>query len=315
MVLIKALEYIQKELSVIPVLDKRPSLPSWRPFQTQLMTQDQVKYYFRNATGIAIICGFKGLETLDFDDAKAYTQFARTIQAEHFSLFKTLSIARTPRPGYHIRYLCPEKEISGNQVLARNCNGKPQIESRGTGGYAVAPPTDGYRWFQGDEDSIPTITAKDRNCLLATAKSLCQSTTKIEPNLQVVKKFSYRTNNTPRIGDLYNQSNQYRELMEELNLRLFRVFDDKEYWVWRDAKERNNSVTFFTKIRLFYVHTTNLYPFKSSDRPNPFGLLAKAKFNGDFSLAAAYLRYKNPAWKNWTTVCQLSEAEKRADLE
>ena len=154
MILIKALDYIQKELSVIPVSDKRPSLPSWRQFQTQLMTQNQVKHYFHKATGIAIICGFKGLETLDFDDAKAYTQFARTIQAEHFSLFKTLSIARTPRPGYHIRYLCPEKEISGNQVLARNCNGKPQIESRGTGGYAVAPPTDGFHNLQAQHRQI-----------------------------------------------------------------------------------------------------------------------------------------------------------------
>ena len=99
-----------------------------------------------------------------------------------------------------------------------------------------------------------------------------------------------------RVGDLYNQSHQYRRLMEELNFRLSEVHPDKEYWVWADARGQNNSITFFTRDRNFYVHTTGLLGVEAGQSYTPFGLLTNLKFNGHYSEAIAYLKQINPHW-------------------
>jgi hypothetical protein len=51
-----------------------------------------------------------------------------------------LSITRTPKPGYHVRYRCHEIDVPGNTKLAIDPGTKVVlIETRGEGGYALAP--------------------------------------------------------------------------------------------------------------------------------------------------------------------------------
>ena len=68
----KAEEYLKAQLSVIPTKeDKLPALPSWKPYQSKRIAEDEVEALFSgaNVKGLAIICGAisGGLEVIDVD--------------------------------------------------------------------------------------------------------------------------------------------------------------------------------------------------------------------------------------------------------
>ena len=124
-------KYLDLKLSVLPVGEnKKPSVSGWKPYQKQIMTDDELVRYFSptsNTYGIALICGqvsSGGLETLDFDNkipdkvTCAYKAFADIVRRERPELFSNLVINSTPSGGYHIRYICTEVAIPGNKKLA-----------------------------------------------------------------------------------------------------------------------------------------------------------------------------------------------------
>ena len=48
----KAKEYLKAQLSVIPTKeDKRPALPTWLPYQSQRLKEDEVDTLFNTAHG------------------------------------------------------------------------------------------------------------------------------------------------------------------------------------------------------------------------------------------------------------------------
>jgi len=56
----KAKEYLKAQLSVIPTKeDKQPALPTWKPYQSERLKEDEVDGLFSggNVKGLAIICG------------------------------------------------------------------------------------------------------------------------------------------------------------------------------------------------------------------------------------------------------------------
>ncbi len=65
--------YASHGLSIIPCLDKRPTVKSWKEFQSRIMTDDEIITHFADKNDdtdqIAIIAGivFGGLEIIDFD--------------------------------------------------------------------------------------------------------------------------------------------------------------------------------------------------------------------------------------------------------
>ena len=68
----KAKEYLRAQLSVIPTKeDKLPALPSWKPYQSQRIKEEEAESLFSgaNVKGLAIICGAisGGLEVIDVD--------------------------------------------------------------------------------------------------------------------------------------------------------------------------------------------------------------------------------------------------------
>ncbi len=306
-ILQSAITYTRQGIPVIPVKpNKQPDLASWKQFQTRIMRLDEVQKLFNRSSGLAIVCGLDGLETLDFDQPLAYDQFVAAVEADAPDLFESLTISQTPSGGHHLRYR--SSAVEGNQVLARSQDGRVRIETRGVGGYAIAPPGIGYHWVQGDQDTIPTISAEQRDYLLLTARSLCLAPKKVgeKPISGGVSRAKGQ-----RVGDLYNQSHQYRQLMEELNFRLSRTYPDKEYWVWADARGQNNSITFFTQDRNFYVHTTGLSGVEAGQSYTPFGLLTNLKFNGHYSEAIAYLKQINPHWVQETNPQKVSGLERK----
>ena len=163
--------YLPKKISCVYVDKNKRAIVQWKHFQTSLPTEAEMQsqLYTDRAYGIAVICGAVsgGLEIIDIDckydlTGKLFEDFLDEIPD---SLKKSLYIVKTVNGGYHLYYYCAK--ISGNLKLAsryttdderkENPTDKVRvlIETRGEGGYAVAPPTEGYD-IAGAE-IIPTI--------------------------------------------------------------------------------------------------------------------------------------------------------------
>jgi replicative DNA helicase len=184
-------QYRATGLSFIPVelKGKNPAISAWKDYQKRLPTIAEAGDMFRNnpkAEALAILTGESsgGLEVIDVDTkydltGRLWEQFSELINDNLPEIFPRLIIATTQSGGYHIYYRCGT--IQGNQKLA-NRPATPEeaakgekvkvlLETRGTGGYVVAPPSKGYEFIQGTAGTIPTITAKDREHLLNMARS------------------------------------------------------------------------------------------------------------------------------------------------
>jgi replicative DNA helicase len=145
-------------------------------------------------TGLAIICGSVSgsLEVIDVDTkyclkGTLWNDLKKLIEDKLPEVYKSLVIATTVNGGYHLYYRCDK--IGGNDKLANRYTTdtekkadkegavKVLIETRGEGGYVVAPPTKGYNFIQGDLSNIKTITTEEREILFNIAKSFNEVTT------------------------------------------------------------------------------------------------------------------------------------------
>jgi len=187
-----ALEYLASGISVIPVLldgSKEPSI-KWKQYQNRLPTADEVRRWFSRPAGIGFVTGAVsgGLEVLDFDQPECFEPWRSMVGG----LIERLPTVETASGGFHVLYRC--REICGNSKIAkwepadspsflasgsrRSCNGAPvketRIESRGQGGYIVAPGSPvtvhplkkPYCQCLGPPlPQIPTITVEERKRL------------------------------------------------------------------------------------------------------------------------------------------------------
>ena len=182
-----AKEYIEKRgLSVITILDnKRPALFEWKTLQQRaienpedLFTGAKVNTKFP-IYGLGVITGSVNgnLEVIDIDtknDTKGWIweDLKEGIENTLPDLLGQFLIVQTKSGGYHIYYR--SETIEGNLKLANNPKGEAILETRGEGGYVVAPPTPDYTIIQGGYESIPDITLEERDTLLSICRSLDQ---------------------------------------------------------------------------------------------------------------------------------------------
>ena len=154
-----AIYYTKQGLSVIPIGDNKRAIFPWTEYQSKIMDDATMKAQFSNprSKNIAIIGGAVsgGLEIVDVDlkyDVSG-TLWER-LKSELGDLMELLYVVRTKSGGYHLYYRC--EEIEGNQKLAMRHATKEElketphakeivlIETRGEGGYVLAPPSEGY---------------------------------------------------------------------------------------------------------------------------------------------------------------------------
>lgn len=164
-------EYLAKKIAVIPLaLDgtKRPAIPSWKTYQTELPTADLVSEWWRSPRGMGVICGVvsNGLEVLDFDK-QADVIFPEWHRLNEL-LAVRLPVVETPSGGYHVYYRC--NVVCGNTKIAM-ADGETLIETRGEGGYIVgvsSPASVHERNFPYVQvagpviPEVPTITEAER---------------------------------------------------------------------------------------------------------------------------------------------------------
>ena len=184
-------------------------------------------------------------------------------------LLKTLPLIETPSGGRHLLYRC-EKPVSNNTKLAETPERKTLIETRGEGGYTVAPGSalschvngTAYAFLRGDVAAVPTVTAGDRAALLNTARLLSEFT---DPKQIIDAPRSRFPDAVPgtRPGDAYNQRGDWPALLERHGWQFFGTTGDKGLWRRPGKMGRGLSATSnYAGSGLFYVFSANAAPFE-----------------------------------------------------
>jgi Bifunctional DNA primase/polymerase, N-terminal len=318
-----ALAYCRAGCSLIPIAadgTKRPAswllpkvwnpsdqrwIPTWKPLQKRLPTEAELRHWFaRERVGLALIGGqiSGGLEILDFDAIDVYGPWRRMVDECCPGLVGRLPVTQTPDNGRHLYYRC--RVVEGNLKLAQDlgldCELKTLIETRGEGGYAIAPPSPSachlmnqpYVLLRGDPTKIPTITLEERTILLNTARAF---NTYMPPEHVVVgpRVPAPRQANGERPGDLFNAHATWPDILEPHGWT--RVGQRGEVIFWKRPGKRvrgSSATTNYAGSDLLYMFSSNAHPFEPERAYDKFTAYALLEHHGDFRAAARLLSLK-----------------------
>jgi hypothetical protein len=298
--------YVAAALSVIPIRvdgSKAPALASWTEYQSRRPTDAELVCWFGSEVtgmGIAIVCGAVSgrLEVIDFDSVDLFETWLTALRNESPALIPGLTVISTPE-GRHV-YLRLAGPVPRNRRLARDKAGKTLIETRGEGGYVLAPgcptschPTGGlYQHFSGPPlDQLASLDGYES--LIDSAKSLNEF---VKPRRFESQLPASANNGTPaglRPGDDFNNRATWGELLTPRKWVPTGTRDGLTYWRRPGKPAPGMSAT--TGIRsecgldLLYVFSTNALPFEAETSYSKFSAYALLEHRGDFQAAAAAL--------------------------
>jgi replicative DNA helicase len=285
----KAIQYLKAQLSVIPTLqDKRPAI-NWKLYQSQSIKEDEVEAIFSeaNVKGLGIVCGAisGNLEVIDVDTkhdttGSLWDEFRGLIEDNLPDLYNRLVIAQTKSGGYHIYYRC--SSIAGNLKLSTKKNREVLIETRGEGGYVIAPPTPGYTYIQGEPGNIATITLEDRDILFNIAKSF-NELEEIKPKVFTTLSTTYNSTGLSPFED-YNQRGDIITLLESKGWRVVNQTGQRINLLRPGSTDSKTSGNYHTGLRVLRVFSssTEFNPDKGYSPSQVFSLL---ECNGDNKIA------------------------------
>ena len=285
----KAKEYLKAQLSVIPTKeDKLPALPTWKPYQSERIKEDEIEALFSgvNVKGLAIICGVisGGLEVIDVDTKHDTTgtlwdELSSLIKDNLPELYSRLVIAQTRSGGYHIYYRCIS--IAGNLKLSTKLNREVLIETRGEGGYVIAPPTPKYTYIQGEPGNIPTITKEERDILFSIAKSF-NELEEVKPKINTTIPTTYNSTGLSPFED-YNQRGNLVGLLESKGWKVVNQQGQKINLLRPGSTDSKTSGNYHTGLKTLRVFSssTEFNPDKGYSPSQVFSLL---ECNGDNQL-------------------------------
>lgn len=309
-----AISFLRQGLSVLPIRadgSKAPALKKWDDLQRSLPAEARVKNWFKGdiPRGLGIVTGkvSGNLEVLDFDDSTLIKPWLALVAKENKDLLKHLIYIDTPSGGLHIYYRC--KVIQGNQKLARKVvslkpvKWKTMIETRGEGGYVLAPgspgachPTGNVYSFRGKElNELSEITEEQRQILLNCARALQpekpqpQTTTGSESTPAPVNDSAF-ADLSP--GDDYNNRADHTSLFSRHGWKLLKAVSGVEHWQRPGKKpEEGASATWdHAGLKKFHVFSTNAAPFEAEKTYNLFACYCLLEHGGDWNKAANALK-------------------------
>jgi putative DNA primase/helicase len=289
-------------LNIIPIKadgSKQPRI-RWAEYQTAPFPRNKLAQWFGvpgDPSGIAVVCGKTSgnLEILDFDLFRLWPLWCDRIP---HSLLSTLPIVQTPDDGRHVYYRCDA--VEGNLLLARNKAGEVLIETRGQGGYAIAPgsppsthPTGKpYRMEQGDLRAVPCITTEQRTVMLDAARGFnvyveppkpikpikpikeknvgSQATAVDEPakyDVDLVRELygEWPLPDEVRPGDDFNERVEWSDVLEPHGWTALRVANGVTYWrkPGSSGNEHHATTNYDDKDQLA-VYSTSVEGFEAS---------------------------------------------------
>jgi hypothetical protein len=287
----------------------------------RLPTDGELRKWFdrREPPGIGVICGAVSgnLETIDFDRRaeEIFPEWCKLVENEVPGMLARLSVVRTPRSpaGYHVRYRCPEVIIPGNMKLAEEPVLNPEtgkeelkclIETRGEGGYALAPGSPPechenklpYAHHSGPEVAqVQPITAAEREILLRCAAAF--DARPVEEEQVRGSTFTDTTGKTFTMGMSPGDDFNFRgwEWDKILTSWTLEAKKGKE-WRWRRPGKKEGwsgttGVCFSkaNKWELLKVFSSNASPFEPGGTYSKFSAYALLHHRGDFKVAAQTL--------------------------
>jgi len=267
--------------------DKAPLLPGTWNREFELKEFEGVE-----AIGIKTGKASDGLICMDFDnhfnDAKEILKSFLEIHEvkEIYDKYK-LPIQSTQSGGYHLLFRTDNPE--GNLKLARRPKKVDNryvpdtiIETRGEGGYFCANPTNGYQIIRNDILDIQKITDQEKIIFYNSAKSFNE--------WHEVRNTEFESGEKP--GDIYNNSIEAYDKTRSILINSGWK-EIKENQFTRPGKDKGVSATFNKAAKnVFYVFSSNGYPFESEKGYSPFQVKALLEYNGDFSACAKDLGEK-----------------------
>lgn len=282
----KAIEYTGAGVSVIPTkADKRPALTEWTSYQSNIMPEEEIERLFTGAVGLGIVCGrvSGGLEVIDVDTKHDTTgtlweEFSRLLEDNLPETYKELVIAQTKSGGYHIYYRC--ETIEGNKKLANKLNREVLIETRGQGGYVIAPPTANYTYLQGEPTNIPRISKEERDLIIKIARHFNELQ---EPEKT---KISFNTITTEDNNPFkaYNKSGNILDLLQSKNWSVEGQKGELIHIKRPGGTDSKTSGNFHTGLRTLRIFSTST-EFDSERAYSPSDVFIMLECNGDKKLA------------------------------
>jgi hypothetical protein len=310
--LLAAKQAYEAKICVLPPRNDGTKAPiaedgAWRKWQEQLSDQeDHNRWYDKFChTGIGWVCGkiSGNLEVLDFDNKETYQAYkALAVEyglADIVEKIESGYLEYTPH-GVHWPYRC--EVISGNDKLARRPEKVPHpktgelidgaktlIETRGNGGYIIVAPTYGsvnpdgvYELKRGSIATIATITPDERAMLLDLARSFDEMPPEKEAKDRPRGNGIY---DEDRPGDIFNRKKTWHEILTPAGWTAVRQVRDTIQWR-RPGKERGISATTnHLGSDVFYVFSSNAYPFEQLKSYTKLWAWAIIRHGGDIDAA------------------------------
>jgi len=294
-----AKDYVSIGLSVISTDNTKRSIGSWKQYQYNAPTEQQLATMFAHpkVQGLAIICGAVSgnLEVIDVDCKYGvdFSKYCDKILDADPVLFGKLFIVKTKSDGYHIYFRC--EFIEGNQKLAERppndaeLKANPMaksyvlIETRGEGGYVCAPPTAGYNPEPGNKQ-IPVLTIDERDTLMSCAREFNKIIEEVaQVDLPKVTPNNYKIT----VWEDYNKRGNSLELLTKHGWTVLNNDGKKTYLLRPGSTTSATSAVIFNDTKIFYPHTTSTN-FENKGY-NPFGVYMMLEASNDHKKATKQL--------------------------
>lgn len=287
----KAKEYLKLQLSVIPTKEDKSPAIAWTPYQSQRIEEKEVESVFTGASikGLGIVCGAVSgnLEVIDVDckydsTGSLWEELGSTIKGNLPDLYQRLVIAQTKNKGYHIYYRC--SSIQRNLKLASNQKKEVLVETRGEGGYIIAPPTPGYKYIQGEPSTIPTISEEERASLFRIARSYNEVEEQAPREIVSIKKSLYDFSGLSPWKD-YDERGDVIELLQSKGWKVVSQRGERIHILRPGSTDSATSGNFHTGLRVLKLFTTSSPEFSPDRGYSPSQVFTLLECNGDSKLA------------------------------
>ncbi len=302
-----ALSLYQAGYSLIPIHadgSKKPAI-AWSPYMEERVTEKNLRRWFDKPTppGIGIVHGrVSGFsEVIDIDDSDVATEFLNMIREYLPDVAETIAQVHTPSGGIHLYFRSAQSATWGNQKLAQRIDPtdpakrKTLIETRGEGGYTVAPGSPfsthpSGEPYTADMEKLcnaPALSDETISVLYALAKSLDE----LPAASGDPRQDAHSAQDSP--GNDYNSratNDSIASLLERHGWEQIRERANGIIELRRPGKTLGLSATVgAVGVGCLYVFSSNAAPFTPERKYGPFSTYSHLDHGGDFAAAARQL--------------------------